>query len=78
MFHDVPIDCKDSGNHTPLFYASKAGVPMNVFELCENGANVNHKVSCSIDSTSIDVTALYFAKSLDSYLAQDTLVMELF
>ena len=65
MFHDAPIDCKDSGNHTPLFYASKAGVPMNVFELCENGANVNHKVSCSIDSTSIDVTALYFAKSLD-------------
>ena len=67
MFHKVPINCKDDQELTPLFYASKAGIAINVFELCEKGAEVNHRirVSSTIDAESPPVTALYFAKNLD-------------
>ena len=45
MFHKAPIDCMDDQDLTPLFYASKAGIAINVFELCEKGSNVNHTIN---------------------------------
>ena len=44
MFHGAKIDCEDDRKLTPLFYAAKAGSAINVFELCDNGAEVNHKI----------------------------------
>ena len=49
MHHKVKsIDCEDDIGLTPLFYASKAGSAINVFELCEKGADVNHKITKKI------------------------------
>ena len=49
MHHNVKsIDCKDDLGLTPLFYASKAGSAINVFELCEKKADVTHEINVKI------------------------------
>ena len=44
------MECEDARGYTPLFIASKIGCLINILELLEHGADVNHSAKSHLDT----------------------------
>ena len=60
------MECEDSRGYTPLFIASKIGCLINILELLEHGADVNHSAKSHLEYTG--KTPLFRARSYETVM----------